>query len=104
MFDEKLRGANVVKIKHSYTIEKLLKHIYIKWSHIFYLRLWAKSYEEKRVECQIFKCLSFPCEKGRQKDDSVAQGKRGVGNLTLDFIFGEFNFLFIITNEECKTI
>jgi hypothetical protein len=24
--------------------------------------------------------------------------------LTLDFIFGEFNFLFIITNEECKTI
>jgi hypothetical protein len=42
------KGYTLSKLNIFYTILNLLKHKCLKWSCIFYFKLWAKSYEQKK--------------------------------------------------------
>jgi hypothetical protein len=66
-----------------YTIGKPSKHICLKWSCIFNLKLWAKSYDEKKSQVQI------------------SPGEKGKFDLRLFF---HHNFNLVPLNWECKII
>jgi hypothetical protein len=54
MFNNKMQGINFVQIKCFDVIKKLSKHIYLKWSCILNLKLWAKNYDENKNQGSKF--------------------------------------------------
>jgi hypothetical protein len=63
MFDKKVKGQNLFKSNIIYTIGKLFKSTYLKWSCIIDLRLWIKSYDKKKNQGSNVQVPFSPREK-----------------------------------------
>jgi hypothetical protein len=60
--------------------------------------------KKKKLGVKFPSAFLSPMKKTKEKMIQSPKGKGVLENLTLDFFFRAFNFLFIITNQECKTI
>ncbi len=96
-FDKKIWKWILFKSNILYIIGKLLKHKYPKWSCILNLRLWTKSYNEKKSWKSNFlgekwTKLPFPSRR-REKGELPSPSRNNLGPFSLGKLFSSKTWL-----------